>query len=54
MSLVDFLQIWIMAFFTLALFSFLYKDNPFYKLAEHIFAGLSAGYYVGWAVLSGQ
>ena len=35
------------AFFTLALFSFLYKDNPFYKFAEHIFAGLSAGYYVG-------
>ncbi len=47
MNLVDFLQIWIIAFFTLALFSFLYKDNPFYKLAEHIFAGLSAGYYVG-------
>lgn len=33
--------------FTLALFSFLYKDNPFYRLAEHIFAGLSAGYYFG-------
>jgi len=47
MNLVDFLQIWIIAFFTLALFSFLYKDNPFYKIAEHIFAGLSAGYYVG-------
>jgi len=31
----------------LALFSFLYKDNPFYKLAEHVYAGLSAGYYVG-------
>ncbi len=39
--------IWIAAFFTLALFSFLYKDNPFYRIAEHIFAGLSAGYYVG-------
>lgn len=47
MNLIEFLQIWIVAFFTLALFSFLYKDNPFYKLAEHIFAGLSAGYYVG-------
>ena len=47
MSLVEFLQIWIIAFFTLSLFSFLYKDNPFYKFAEHIFAGLSAGYYVG-------
>lgn len=47
MNLVDFLQIWIIAFFTLSLFSFLYRDNSFYKLAEHIFAGLSAGYYVG-------
>jgi hypothetical protein len=41
------LEIWIVAFFTLALFSFLYKDNAIYKIAEHIFAGLSAGYYVG-------
>lgn len=47
MTLVDFLQIWIIAFFTISLLSFLYKDNRFYKLAEHIFAGLSAGYYVG-------
>lgn len=36
-----------MAFVTLSLFSFLYKDNPFYKFAEHVFAGLSAGYYAG-------
>jgi hypothetical protein len=47
MNLIGFLQIWIAAFFTLALFSFLYRDNPFYKFAEHIFAGLSAGYYFG-------
>jgi len=47
MSIIEFLQIWIIAFFTLSLFSFLYRDNPFYRLAEHIFAGLSAGYYVG-------
>lgn len=45
--MLEFLQIWIGAFITLSLFSFLYKDNPFYKLTEHIFAGLSAGYYVG-------
>jgi hypothetical protein len=38
---------WAAALSTLALFSFLYKDNPFYRLAEHIFAGLSAGYYIG-------
>ena len=47
MSGVEIFQIWLVAFLTLALFSFLYRDNPFYKIAEHIFAGLSAGYYVG-------
>ena len=47
MSGVEVFQIWVIALFTLALFSFLYKDNPFYRIAEHIFAGLSAGYYVG-------
>ncbi len=41
------LTIWIEAFVTLALFSFLYKDNPIYKFIEHVFAGLSAGYYAG-------
>ena len=40
-------QIWLVAFFTLALFSFLYRDNPIYRVAEHIFAGLTAGYQVG-------
>jgi hypothetical protein len=34
------------AFITLAIFSFLYKDNPFYKAAEHLAVGLSAGYWV--------
>jgi len=47
MTVVEMLQIWIVAFFTLALFSFMYKDNPVYKVAEHIFAGLTAGYQVG-------
>lgn len=40
-------QIWLIAFLTLALFSFMYKDNPIYKVAEHIFAGLTTGYQVG-------
>ncbi len=40
-------EIWLGAFVTLALFSFLYKDNPVYRLVEHVFAGLSAGYYWG-------
>ena len=29
---------------TLCVFSFLYKDNPFYTFAEHLFVGLAAGY----------
>lgn len=47
MTFVDHFQIWLRAYLILSLFSFLYKDNKFYKLSEHIFAGLSAGYYVG-------
>ncbi len=31
---------------TLAVFSFLYKDNPLYKLAEHIAVGVSVGFLV--------
>lgn len=37
---------WLAGFLTLAIFSFLYKDNPFYKLAEHIYVGVSAGYWL--------
>ena len=35
---------WISAFLTLAILSFLFNDNPLYKAAEHLFAGVSAGY----------
>ena len=40
--------IWIAALLTLGIFSFLYKDNPVYKICESIFVGVSAGY---WAVV---
>ena len=33
------------ALLTLFIFSFLYKDNPFYKFAERLVAGVSAGYW---------
>lgn len=29
---------------TLCIYSFLYKDNPFYKFAEHVYVGVSTGY----------
>ena len=41
-----FLWITLGAFLTLSTFSFLYKDNPFYKIAEHLVVGVSAGYWV--------
>ena len=31
--------------FTLAVFSFLYRDNPFYKLAEHVFIGVGTAWF---------
>lgn len=34
------------AILTLCVYSFLYKDNPFYKFAEHLVVGVSAGYYL--------
>jgi len=39
------LGIWIGAILTLGILSFLYKDNPFYKMSEAIFLGISAGYW---------
>jgi len=38
--------VWVAALLTLCVFSFLYKDNPLYKFAEHLFVGVSAGYYI--------
>ena len=40
-------QLWLMAFLTLALFSFLYRDNPIYKVVEHVYAGITVGYQIG-------
>ncbi|OGC96016.1 MAG: hypothetical protein A2W25_09760 [candidate division Zixibacteria bacterium RBG_16_53_22] len=33
------------AFLTLCIFSFLYRDNPFYKFAERLVAGVATGYW---------
>ncbi len=47
LTFIEHFQLWLRAYLILSLFSFLYRDNRFYRLSEHIFAGLSAGYYVG-------
>jgi len=46
------LGIWMGAFVTFAIYSFLYKDNPFYKIAEQIFVGLSAGYWFIYTIFN--
>jgi hypothetical protein len=38
--------LWVAGFLTLCVFSFLFGDNPFYKFAEHVYVGVSAGYYM--------
>ena len=35
---------WVATGLSLFIYSFLYKDNPFFKLGEHIFVGASVGY----------
>ena len=40
--------VWIAAILTFMIFSFLYKDNPVFKLGEHIFLGFAVGY--SWCI----
>jgi len=43
-ELLALIGVWTAAFLTLMVLSFLYKENPFYRLTEYIFVGLSSGY----------
>ena len=40
----EIIGVWVLVIMTLSILSYLYGDNPFYKAAEHIFVGVSAGY----------
>lgn len=45
------------AFLTLAVLSFLYQDNPYYKFAEHLFVGVSAAFWMClgfWSTIVGN
>jgi hypothetical protein len=44
--------IWLGALVTLALYSVLYRENPIYRVAEHVFLGLATGY--GLYVVTGS
>jgi hypothetical protein len=48
----EIIGIWLGAVVTLFLYSFLYRDNPFYKFAEHLFVGMSAGYWVIYSIFN--
>ncbi|MBI4656096.1 MAG: hypothetical protein HY746_05015 [Elusimicrobia bacterium] len=36
---------WVAAGLTIFIFSFLYKDNPFFKIAEHLYLGAGMGWW---------
>lgn len=42
--------VWIQALCILAIFSFLYRENPIYRIAEHLYVGIAAGHAIlmGW------
>lgn len=41
--------VWVAALFTLAFFTFLWKENTVFRTVEHIYVGLTAAYSVGFA-----
>lgn len=49
----ELLGIWIAAFLTLSIYSFLYRDNPFYRFAEHLFVGMTVGYGIARSIHQG-
>ena len=51
--MIGIIGIWVAAFLTLCVYSFLYRDNPFYRFAEHLFVGISVGYGIVIAIHQG-
>lgn len=45
--------VWVAALLTLCIYSFLYRDNPFYRFAEHFFVGISVGYGIVLSIHQG-
>jgi hypothetical protein len=45
-SIMRSIGVWVAALGTLCILSFAYKDNPFYKIAESTFVGVSAAYWM--------
>ena len=53
MDLWSLIGIWVAAFLTLSIYSVLYRDNPFYRFAEHLFVGVSVGYGIVLSIYQG-
>ena len=49
----EIIGVWFLVLMTLSILSYLYGDNPFYKAAEHLYIGLSAGYALVMAFWTG-
>jgi len=41
------IAVWTAVFFTLGIYSILYRENPWYRIAESIYLGVAVGYGVG-------
>ncbi|MGQ9679910.1 MAG: hypothetical protein ACUVV4_03995 [Candidatus Bathyarchaeia archaeon] len=50
MELGSVVQIWLAALFTIWIYSIAFRDNPFFKFAEHTFVGAAAGHNIVYAV----
>jgi hypothetical protein len=50
MNLPEMIGIWAAVFCTLGIYSFLYRDNPYYKITEHLFVGVATGYTLVMAI----
>lgn len=46
LSAAELIGVWVGVGLTLLMFSFLYKDNPFFRFGEHLYLGVSVGYLV--------
>jgi len=46
MTIGEIIGVWLAAGLTLMMFSFIYRDNAFFKLGEHLYLGISVGYFV--------
>jgi len=50
MNLSTDIWVWVGVFLTFCIYSFLYRDNPFYKFGEHLFVGVSNAFTLSFMV----